>query len=338
MTCSNTAERVIGIDVSKDRLEVSDSLGKLRRRIENSKTAIVRNIVKKLKPDESVFVVCEATGGYERCLVRAMQAAGIPIAVANPSYVRHFSVALGRVEKSDPIDAATICVFGQTAELKPTPAKTARQEKLESLVHRRQQVLDMINQENNRAEQDPDPEMLKMIQSMLKALRKQEELLNSEIAKHLKEEAASNASVQILDSVPGVGQVTTATLLCDLPELGQLNRREIAKLAGVAPFVRQSGQSDRRRSIFGGRSHVRRVLYMSALSATRHNPVLKAHYQGLVSRGKPPKVALVACMRKLLTILNHMVRTKTLWKQKPEAEEEKVMADQRSATTRARCD
>lgn len=337
MTCSKTAKRVIGIDVSKDKLEVSDSLGKLRRSVENSKTAIVRNIVKKLKPNESVFVVCEATGGYERCLVKAMQTAGIPIAVANPSCVRHFAVALGRVEKSDPIDAAMLCEFGQTAELKPTPAKTPRQEKLEALTHRRQQLLEFINQESNRENQEPDPEILEMIRSMLNYLKTQENALNSEIAKLLKEESESNATVQILESVPGVGQVTTATLLCDLPELGQLNRREIAKLAGVAPFVRQSGQSDRRRSIFGGRSHVRRVLYMSALSATRHNPVIQAHYKNLVRRGKLPKVALVACMRKLLTILNHMVRTKTLWQCKAQPEEE-VGADQGSAPTRARCD
>lgn len=337
MTCSKTAERVIGIDVSKDSLEVSDSLGKLCRSLENSKTAIVRNIVKRLKPNESVFVVCEATGGYERCLVKAMQTAGIPIAVANPSYVRHFAVALGRVEKSDPIDAATICAFGQTAELKPTPAKTPRQEKLESLTHRRQQVLEIINQESNREKQESDPDVLEMIRSMLESLKTQENTLNSEIAKLLEEEAESNATVRILDSVPGVGQVTTATLLCDLPELGQLNRREIAKLAGVAPFVRQSGQSDRRRSIFGGRSHVRRVLYMATLSATRHNPVIQAHYKNLVRRGKLPKVAMVACMRKLLTILNSMVNNQLEWNKHLESGK-KVEADQGSAPTRARCD
>lgn len=337
MTCSKTAKRVIGIDVSKDNLEVSDSHGKLKRSVKNTKSTIVRNIVKKLKPDESIFVVCEATGGYERCLVSAMHKAGIPVAVANPSYVRYFAVGLGHLEKSDPIDAATICVFGQTAQLKPTPPKTPRQEKLASLVKRREQVLEMINQESCREKQEHDSEVLKMIRSMLNSLKKQEKTLNSEITKHLKEEAASNSTVQILDSVPGVGQVTTATLLCELPELGKLNRREIAKLAGVAPFIRQSGKSDRRRSIFGGRSHVRRVLYMATLSATRHNPVIQAHYQNLVRRGKLPKVAMVACMRKLLTILNHMVRTGTQWRLEAKPED-KVEADQGSAPTRARCD
>lgn len=335
MTVSNQAERVIGVDVAKNRLDIADSQGKIRKTISNTAPAIKKAIVQKVKDDDSVFVVCEATGGYERGLVKTLQDAGISVAIANPRQVRQFASAMGRLEKSDPIDAEAICQFAQTAELPAAPVKTAEQEARDAVVRRREQVLEMIGQENNRLQQESDPKMKKTIERVLKTLKSLLKKLDAEVARFLEEEAKTNASVEVLMSVPGVGAVTTATLLCELPELGQLNRSEIAKLAGVAPIVHESGQSRGHRSVSGGRGKVRRVLYMAALVGIRSNPALVEFHRRLVSRGKPQKVAIVACMRKLLTILNSMVRTKTMWRTKGE---EKVMADQGPATTRAHGD
>lgn len=248
MTSSKLATRVIGIDVSKDKLDISDCEGKIQKEVKNSTASIVKNIVKKIAEPGETFVVCEATGGYERTLVKAMQTAGVAVCIANPFQVRQFGKGIGVLEKSDPIDADKLRQFGEMVEVM------------------------------------------------------------------LKKEAETNPAVAVVQSVPGIGPVTTSTLICDLPELGKLNRSEIAKLAGVAPIMNQSGKRDKQRSIFGGRSHVRRVLYMAALVATRHNPVIKAFYTGLIARGKEKKVALVACMRKLLTILNCMVCNNETWR------------------------
>jgi transposase len=335
MTVSNQAERVIGVDVSMSRLDIADSQGKIHKTISNTAAAIKKAIVQKLDDGDSVFVVCEATGGYEKDLVKTLQEAGIPVAIANPRQVRQFASAMGRLEKSDPIDAEVICQFGQTAELPAAPVKTAEQEARDAVVRRREQVLEMIGQENNRLQQESDPKMKKTIEQVLKTLKNLQKKLDAEISRFLAEEAKTNASVDVLMSVPGVGAVTTATLLSELPELGQLNRSEVAKLAGVAPIVHESGQSRGRRSVSGGRRPVRRVLYMASLVGIRRNPVLMEFHRRLVSRGKPQKVAIVACMRKLLTILNSMVRTKTRWRTKGE---EKVVADQGPATTRAHGD
>ena len=336
MTSSNLAQRVIGVDVSKDKLDISDSAGVICKSISNTAAAVTKSIVKKIKTGESVIVVCEATGGYERILVKTLQSHGVAVAIANPCQVRQFSNGLGRREKSDSIDAEMIRRYGQTAELAAAPVKTADQEKQEAIVRRREQVIRMINQEENRRQQEPDSSMRKLIEKVLKSLKAQLKQLDSQITRFLKEEAKTNETVNILQSVPGVGPVTTATLLCALPELGKLNRTEIAKLTGLAPLVRESGKSRRPRSIFGGRSEVRRVLYMAALSTIRCKTKLKLHYEQLLRRGKLRKVAMVACMRKLLTMLNTMVREKTYWRE--DSDKEKVVTDQGSATTRARCD
>ena len=335
MTSSNLAQRVIGVDVSKDKLDISDSAGVICKSIPNTAAAVAKSIVKGIKAGESVFIVCKATGGYERILVKTLQSHGFAVAIANPWQVRQFSNGLGRLEKSDPIDAEMIRRFGQAAELAAAPVKTPEQEQQEAIVRRREQVLDMISQEENRRQQEPDGSMRKLIEKVLKSLKGQLKQLDSQITRFLKEEAKTNETVNILQSVPGVGAVTTATLLCALPELGQLNRNQIAKLTGLAPIVRESGKSRKPRSIFGGRSQVRRVLYMAALSTIRCQTKMKLHYEQLMRRGKHHKVAMVACMRKLLTMLNTMVREKTHWREESEKE---VVADQRSATTRARCD
>lgn len=316
MTSSKSATRVIGVDVAKDKLDVCDSESKIKREVKNSTASIVKHFVKKISSPEETFVVCEATGGYERTLVKALQNARISICVANPFQVRQFGKGLGILEKSDPIDAKLIRTFGETVDLKPTLPKTHEQESHEALVRRREQLLQLINQEENRRGQAWDKTSQTSIDNVVKMLKKQQETIEKAIIAFLKKEAETNPAVDVLQSVPGVGTVTTSTLICDLPELGKLNRREISKLVGVAPIVNQSGRRDGQRSVFAGRSHVRRVLYMAALVATQRNTVIQAFYQRLLARGKAKKVALVACMRKLLTILNAMVRTSEPWRTK----------------------
>ena len=314
MTSSKLATRIIGVDIAKEQLDVSDSEGIIKKVVKNSTAAIVKHIIRKIKNPGEVFVVCEATGGYERTLVKALNKAGICVCVTNPLQVRQFGKGLGILEKTDPIDANLLRLFGETVELRPTTPKSAEQENHEALVRRREQLLKLISQEENRLAQAWTNEVAKMIRDVINKLKKQQKVIDGLIGTFLKKEAETNETVVVLQSVPGVGQVTTSTMICDLPELGKLNHREIAKLVGVAPIVNQSGKRDRQRSIFGGRSHVRRVLYMAALAATRHNPVIKAFYNRLLARGKEKKVALVACMRKLLTILNAMVRNNELWR------------------------
>ena len=325
MTSSNLATRVIGIDVAKDKLDVSDAAGKMKKEVKNSIKPIVKYIVKKIDQPGQTLVVCEATGGYERPLVKSLQEAGIPVCVANPFQVRQFGKGMGVLEKTDPIDASLIRRFGEIVELQPTAPKSPEHEHHEALVRRREQLMDMINQEQNRRGQTIDKAVTKQIDEMLKTLKKQLDQVDRQIKEFLQEEAKTNNAVAVLQSVPGVGIVTTSTLICDFPELGKVNRNEAAKLAGVAPIANQSGTRDRKRSIFGGRTHVRRVLYMAALVATRHNPVIKKFYAKLLAKGKPKKVALVACMRKLLTILNDMVRNNELWRNEKVVTEEKAV-------------
>jgi len=195
MTVSNQAERVIGVDVSMSRLDIADSQGKIHKTISNTAAAIKKAIVQKLDDGDSVFVVCEATGGYEKDLVKTLQDAGIPVAIANPRQVRQFASAMGRLEKSDPIDAEVICQFGQTAELPAAPVKTAEQEARDAIVRRREQVLEMIGQENNRLQQESDPKMKKTIEQVLKTLKNLQKKLDAEISRFLAEEAKTNASV-----------------------------------------------------------------------------------------------------------------------------------------------
>lgn len=314
MISSKPATRVIGVDVAKDKLDVCDSQGKMRSEVINSTAAVVKHIVEEIESPETTFVVCEATGDYERTLVRALQNAGISVCVANPCQVRQFGKGLGLLEKTDPIDARLLRTFGETVDLMPTLPKTEAQEAHEALVRRREQLLHLINQEENRRQQAWDKTSRRSIDSVIKMLKKQQDMIEQKIREFLKQEAETNPAVEIIQSVPGVGVVTTSTLLCDLPELGTLNRRQISKLAGVAPIVRQSGNQDKQRSVFGGRRNIRRVLYMAALVATRSNPTIQTFYKRLLDRGKAKKVALVACMRKLLTILNTMVRTGQPWR------------------------
>ena len=314
MTSSKLAARVIGIDVAKDKIDVSDAEGKLKKEVQNSTESIVKHLVRKIDRPAETFVVCEATGGYERTLVKAMHEAGIAVCVANPFQVRQFAKGMGVIEKTDPIDAQLLRRFGEVVDLLPTAPKSAAHEHHEALVRRREQIMDLVSQEQNRLYQAFDEAITAKIKIVLDVLKTQQKQLDAEIAVFLEIEAETNPTIAVIQSVPGIGAVTTSTMFCDLPELGNLNRGEIAKLAGVAPIAHESGQKKGTRSIYGGRGQVRRVLYMAALAATRHNPVIRKFYIRLVARGKEKKVALVACMRKLLTIVNDMVRKQDLWR------------------------
>lgn len=307
--------RYIGVDVSKDLLEIDDSAGLIPASRDNHLETIVKSLVSSVDNPGDTLVVCEATGGYERKLVTAMHAAGIPVMVANPRQVRDFANGHGILEKNDAIDAAVIRHFGQhVRNLTLAVPKSDDQKKHGALARRRKQLLDMINQETNRLQQTADSDVASLIQDHLESLKKQLKHVDQQLKKMVAEEAKINPTVRVLQSAPGVGAVTVSTLLCDLPELGKLSRGQIAKLVGVAPMVNQSGRKDGHRWIHGGRGHVRRVLYMATLTATRFNPVIKRFYRRLLMKGKPKKVALVAAMRKLLTILNDMVRNGEPWR------------------------
>lgn len=306
-------QRVIGVDVASEEIEICDSQQKIRGSISNTVAAIRKKLIAKISSPEQTLIVCEATGGYEHVLVDAAHEAGVPVAVANPRQVRDFAKGHGFLEKSDVIDARIIRRFGEDVELHLAPPRTEQEKQHQALVRRRNQLLQLIGQEENRLGQIADPLARKMIQATLSHLKTQLKEADQHLEKLLAERAKEDPKVEILSSTPGVGAVTVSTLLVELPELGQLNRTGIAKLVGVAPLINQTGKSDRKRPVRGGRSQVRNVLYMAALVATKHNPVIRSFYQRLLARQKPKKLALVACMRKLLTILNNMVRNQQPW-------------------------
>lgn len=304
----------VGVDVASAELEVYLPNPQERLTVENTASAIVARLVPRLKSLAApVLVVVEATGGNETVLVRVLHEQGIPVAVVNPRQVRDFAKGIGCDAKTDRIDAAVLARFGEVVKPQPTLAKSEEEEKLGALTARRQQLLEMINQEQNRLRLTFDPEVRQYIEQSLEVLKKQVKTLDARLKKCVAESHTLRRKVEIFSSVKGLGPVTVATLLADLPELGQFNREQIAKLVGVAPINRDSGQQLGKRHVFGGRATVRRVLYMATLVAIRHNQRLKAHYQQLLTRGKLKKVAIVACIRKFLTILNTLVKTDQLW-------------------------
>lgn len=304
----------VGVDVSKSQLEVLMPDSRTRLTIENSADAMVRDLVSRLQGRSGVRVVMEATGGYESVLVRVLGQQPIAAAVVNPRRVRDFAKGIGRDAKTDVIDAEVISLFGQVVQPAPVAAKSAAEEKLAALVTRRKQLLDLINQESNRWQQTADPEIQDFLRKSLAALKKQQREIDARLEKSVADDTANARKVEILNSVKGVGAVATSTFLAKLPELGKLNREEIAKLVGVAPLNRDSGIWKGQRFVAGGRAYVRRVLDMSMLVATRCNEKIRAHYQHLLAQGKAKKVALVACMRKLLTILNTLLKNDVVWR------------------------
>lgn len=306
----------VGVDVSKAKLDVFFPDTRKRRTIGNTENAIVSNLVQVVKHRQDVLVVVEATGGYEAALVNVLMQHQIPVAVVNPRRVRDFAKAIGQDAKTDEIDAEVIARFAETAKPRPLAAKSASEERLAGLINRRKQLLDLINQESNRLQQTSSREIQDFIRQSLESLKKQQAEVDALLEQCVLADTANARKVEILGSVSGIGAVTIVTILAELPELGTLNRQKIAKLVGVAPINHDTGTKEGRRYTFGGRGYVRRVLYMATLVATRCNDKIRAFYARLLAKGKAKKLALVACMRKLLTILNTLVKNDVLWQTK----------------------
>ena len=301
----NTPPVHAGLDIAKAMLQL-DLQGQSHT-LPNT-TAGHQHLIHRLASTAGVHIICEATGGYERAVVTALQAARIPVSVINPARVRQFARASGELAKTDPIDATRLTAFGQAFKPEPTPPRSAAEIKLAALVARRAQLLQLHVAERQRAEACTEPTLCKLFTAWLAQMQKQIAKVEALIEGLLAEQGKLAAQVQRLDDITGVGRVTAVTVLAVLPELGHFNRRQVAALAGVCPYNRDSGQWAGKRHIYGGRTDVRPVLYMAALSASRRNPILKVFYDRLIAAGKPPKLALTAVMRKLIVLMNHLLK------------------------------
>lgn len=302
---------VVGIDVSKARLDTAFSAEGEVVGFDNDPAGISQ-LLERFKTLRPSLVVMEASGGYETASATAIAAAGWRLAVVNPRQVRDFARATGRLAKSDQIDARILSAFGKAIEPHVTSLPDEDAQALQGLLLRRQQLVAMRAQEHQRLEHAQSV-MRKNIKKHIDWLDQEIDKLNVDLTAGLRKSPAWRAKDELLRSLKGIGRITSGTLLVALPELGRLDRRAIAALVGLAPFNRDSGTMRGRRSIYGGRARIRTLLYMAATTAIRSNPVIRAFYERLKSRGKPHKVALVACMRKMLTILNAMVRESTPW-------------------------
>lgn len=305
----------VGIDVSKRQLEERVHGEKESWTLGNDPDGL-RALVEKMKIVQPELIVFEATGGYERQAVKALSEAGFAVAVVNPTRVRRFAEALGILAKTDKIDAQVIAHFAAVVRPAANSRQTPLEERLAACVERRRQLLVEVVAEKNRLSTCPDC-VLDGVKAHIAWLKEHIACLEADIRDCIAQQPEWRERADIVDSAPGVGPVTAFTLVAECPELGRLNRQKIAALIGVAPFNKDSGPKRGKRRIFGGRSGVRRVLYMATLSAVKHNPVIRAFYESLLARGKEKKVALTACMRKLLVILNAMVKTGKAWQVSP---------------------
>jgi transposase len=296
----------VGIDVSKDRLDVAVLGESQEKQVDNTVQGIAQLVewMQELQPE---LIVVEATGGYQRAVVEALFVAGLAVAVVNPARVRQFARACGLLAKTDKLDAWMLAVFGQRVQPRLYAGKSEAEKQLSALLVRRKQLEEMLKAEQNRL-RTISPSLRGSVERMIAVLKEEKKRLDEQIRELMKEQKAWQEQTQILGSAPGVGMVTTATLLAELPELGKMDRKKIAALVGVAPMNYDSGRKRGYRKTKGGRGDVRSVLYMSTLVATRYNPLIRTQYQQLLKRGKEKKVALTACMRKFLTILNAMLR------------------------------
>ncbi|MEO5755545.1 MAG: IS110 family transposase [Mesorhizobium sp.] len=305
-------EIIVGIDVSKDRLDVHVLPSGNAFWIGNDHAG-VEDLVRRLAALGPSTVGLEATGGFERLAVAALAGSGLEVVVLNPAQVRAYANALGKRAKTDPIDAAVISAFVCATKPQPRPLPDAETRALAELVVRRRQIVQMIVAEENRARMMSAKQARKSIQRLLAALRRELASLDADMDDHIRKSPVWRVNEKLLSSVPGVGPIVARTMIAEMPELGSLDRRQIASLAGLAPWTRQSGKWRGKSFIGGGRSRVRAVLFMAALVAIRHNPILKAFRDRLVAAGKPKIVAVVATMRKLLTILNAIIRDQRSW-------------------------
>lgn len=303
---------IIGIDVSKSELVLAV------HPTEESWTspttpAALEALIPRLRGLAPALVVLEATGGYEAPVAAALAAADLPVAIVNPRQVRAFAQAINRTAKTDAIDAHVLALFGARVAPTPRPLPDAATRALGALVARRRQLLDMLGSERRRLEHATTTPVQRDLRTHIRWLERRLTQVDRDLTGTIAASPIWRVKEDLLTSVPGVGPTTARTLLAELPELGQLDRRAIAALAGVAPFNRDSGRWRGQRHIWGGRASLRATVYMAALVAARHNPPLRAFYERLRAAGKPPKVALVAVMRKLLTILNAMLRHQQRW-------------------------
>lgn len=307
------SQSFIGIDVSKQLLEVAAHESDYQFRCANKAPAF-GELVAELLALRPALIVLEATGGLERAVVISLHAAGLPVVVVNPRQVRDFAKALGQLAKTDRLDARVLAHFAAAIKPPPRPIKSRDELDLDALTRRRGQLIEMLTDEKNRRSSAATDRLRDEIKEHIDWLTERIAELDEQLKGLLKGSARWQAKDQILQSTPGIGPVVSATLIAELPELGTLNRQQISKLVGVAPLNRDSGQQRATRHIFGGRAHVRNTLYMAAFTASHCNPVIKEFYQRLRARHKPFKVAITACMRKLLTIINIMVRDGRPWK------------------------
>lgn len=306
-------ERIfVGIDVAKQHLDIHVRPTDERFRLLRDEAGL-GNLVERLRPLGPVLVVLEATGGYEVPVAAALGSAGLPVAVVNPRQIRDFARATGQLAKTDTLDALIIALFAEAVQPEARPLPTAQAQALGELVARRRQLTDMLGAESNRQQQAHDPRLQRRIATHIRWLTKALAELEADLDDTIRSSPLWRAQDNLLQSVPGVGGVTAFTLIADLPELGHLDRRKIAALVGIAPLNRDSGAWRGRRMIAGGRPTVRCVLYMAALTAIRFNPVIAHFYQRLTAAGRPKKVALIAAMRKLLTLLNAILRDQRPW-------------------------
>lgn len=310
-----TSEKVVGIDVSKRSLEVQVHGEAEGWKVGNDGDGFT-TLIEQMKVLQPELIAFEATGGYEGRAAKALSEAGFAVAVVNPTRVRRFAEGLGILAKTDKIDAQVIAHFASVVRPPVNSRQTPLEEQLAAFVERRRQLLAELTAEKNRLSTCPDC-VRDDVEEHIAWLEERIKRLENDIQVCISSKPEWQERAEIIDSVPGVGVVTATTMVAELPELGQLNRQKIAALVGVAPFNKDSGAKKGKRRIFGGRSGVRRTLYMAALSATKFNPVIRAFYENLCQRGKEKKVALTACMRKLLVIINALVRKGEAWRLSP---------------------
>lgn len=302
----------VGIDVSKARLDVALHPTGATHSVANDANGI-KTLVEQLRAVKPLLVVLEATGGIERAVVRALVAAELPVTVTNPRQVRDFAKATGQLAKTDVLDAQILARFAEAVRpaLRPLPDEITLE--LRALIGRRRQITEMLTAEKNRLSRAPR-RVQKRIEAHIRWLQSELERADEDLDQTIRQSPVWREQEDLLKSVPGIGPVVSRTVLAELPELGNLNRKQIAALVGVAPLNWDSGLLRGRRAVWGGRSHVRTALYMAALTASRRNPVIRDFYKRLRAAGKAPNVALVACMRKLLVILNAMIRHRVPWR------------------------
>jgi transposase len=306
----------VGIDVSKKTLDVAVRPSK-EQWSESNDEAGVRSLCERMQAMKPQMIVLEATGGLELPIASALAVAGLPVAVVNPRQVRQFAGALNRLVKTDAVDAQVIAHFAEAVKPEARPIPDAAAQRLSELLSRRRQVVEMIAAEKNRLAVATTKPVRQRITYHLHFLKEELKSIDQELDEQIRASPIWRDKADLLRSVPGVGPAVSRMLIGELPELGKLSGKKIAALVGVAPFNRDSGTMRGQRHIWGGRRHVRSMLYMAAVTAARCNPVLKPFYKGLRAAGKPTRVALTACMRRLLVILNAMVRDNRAWS--PEA-------------------